>query len=182
MLSRRKFLQSSSIVSLSPVLPAILGSTARAAATGSDETVLVVIQLDGGNDGINTVVPFADDLYGKVRNKLRLETERLHKLSDHVGLHPSMGTAKELFDDGRLSIVQGVGYPNPDRSHFRSMRIWQTASFDDADHDSYGWLGRALDQQPQPHRPPPPPPRPGAAAPRPPWPGTSSLRRAAAWS
>ena len=150
MLSRRRFLQTSSIVSLSPVLPTILGSTARAAHAGSDEKVLVVIQLDGGNDGINTVVPHGDDTYGKVRNKLRLDTKKLHKLNEHVGLHPNMRAAKELFDDGRLAIVQGVGYPNPDRSHFRSMKIWQTASFDDSEHDGYGWLGRALDQeQPQ---------------------------------
>lgn len=84
--------------------------------------------------------------------KLRLPSDRLHKLDDHVGLHPSMRSAKELFDGGRLAIVQGVGYPNPDRSHFRSMKIWQTASFNDADHDGYGWLGRALDQQPAPGR------------------------------
>ncbi len=146
MLSRREFLQTSSIISLSPVLPCIFGSTAKAAALAPDERVLVVIQLDGGNDGINTVVPFGDDGYGRVRKKLRLETEKLHKLGDHVGLHPNMRAAKELFDDGRLTIVQGVGYPNPDRSHFRSMKIWQTARFDDTEHDSYGWLGRSLDQ------------------------------------
>ena len=147
MLSRRMFLQTGSMISLSPVFPCIFGTTADAAAPGPDERVLVVIQLDGGNDGINTVVPFGDDGYGRVRNKLRLETEKLHKLGDHVGLHPSMRAAKELFDDGRLTIVQGVGYPNPDRSHFRSMKIWQTARFDDTEHNGYGWLGRTLDQQ-----------------------------------
>ena len=79
--------------------------------------------------------------------KLRLDANKLHKLDDCTGLHPNMRAAKELFDDGRLAIVQGVGYPNPDRSHFRSMKIWQTARFDDEQHDGYGWLGRALDQQ-----------------------------------
>jgi uncharacterized protein (DUF1501 family) len=147
MLSRRQFLQTSSLVSLSPVLPCILGSTARAAAAAPDARVLVVVQLDGGNDGINTVVPFGDDGYGRARKKLRLETEKLHRLDGHVGLHPNMRAAKELYDDGRLAIVQGVGYPNPDRSHFRSMRIWHTARFDDAKHDGYGWLGRALDHE-----------------------------------
>ncbi len=146
MLSRRRFLQASSLLSLSPVLPSILGSTARAATASPDARVLVVVQLDGGNDGINTVVPYADDGYGRARDKLRLETDKLHKLDDRVGLHPSMRAAKALFDDGRLCIVQGVGYPNPDRSHFRSMRIWQTARFDDDRHDGYGWLGSALDQ------------------------------------
>ena len=146
MLSRRRFLQTSSLVSLSPVLPCILGNTARAAAAAPDARVLVVIQLDGGNDGINTVVPYADDGYGRARDKLRLKTDELHKLDDHVALHPSMRAAKELFDEGRLCVVQGVGYPNPDRSHFRSMKIWQTAAFDDERHDGYGWLGSALDQ------------------------------------
>lgn len=147
MLSRRSFLQQSSLVSLSPILPCIFGSTAKAAALAPDEKVLVVVQLDGGNDGINTVVPFDDDGYGRTRDKLRLETKKLHKLSDAVGLHPNMQAAKELFDDGRLTIVQGVGYPNPNRSHFTSMKIWQTAEQDEALHDGYGWLGRTLDLQ-----------------------------------
>ncbi len=147
MLSRRQFLQTSSLVSLSPFVPSMLGNAAHAASAAPDAKVLVVIQLDGGNDGINTVVPYGDDAYGRVRKKLRLQTGKLHKLNDHVGLHPNMGAAKELFDDGRLTIVQGVGYPNPDRSHFRSMKIWQTARFDEDQHDGYGWLGRALDQR-----------------------------------
>jgi uncharacterized protein (DUF1501 family) len=145
MLSRREFIERTSLVSLSPVVPLALSRFAHAAAAGPDSKVLVVIQLDGGNDGINTVVPFADDAYGRNRSLLRLEASRLHKLNDHVGLHPQMRGAKELFDDGRLTIVQGVGYPNPNRSHFESMRIWQTARFDPAEHQSYGWLGRALD-------------------------------------
>lgn len=145
MLSRRQFLRTSSIVSLTPVVPTLLASTAQAAGTASDAKTLVVIQLDGGNDGLNTVVPFADDGYARARNKLRLETSKLHKLNEYVGLHPRMGAAKSLFDDGRLSILQGVGYPNPDRSHFRSMKIWQTARFREAEQTSYGWLGRALD-------------------------------------
>jgi uncharacterized protein (DUF1501 family) len=147
MLSRREFLRASSVISLSPAIPWVFGNTAHAVEAASDARILVVIQLDGGNDGINTVVPFGDDGYGRARNELRLDTEKLHLLNDHVGLHPSMRAFKDLFDDGRLAIVQGVGYPNPDRSHFRSMGIWQTARFDEADHDGYGWLGRTLDQQ-----------------------------------
>jgi len=146
MLSRRRFLQASSLVSLSPLLPSVFSNTARAAAAAPDARALVVIQLDGGNDGINTVVPYADDEYGRARDKLRLDKHELHKLDDRLALHRSMKGAKELFDDERLCVVQGVGYPNPDRSHFRSMRIWQTASFDDDKHDGYGWLGGALDQ------------------------------------
>ncbi len=149
MLSRRKFiLHSSSLVSLSPLVPTMLWRAAQAATPQADAKALVVIQLDGGNDGLNTVVPYGDDAYAIARVKLRLETRELHKLDDHVGLHPRMKSAKALFDDGRLAIVQGVGYPNPDKSHFRSMRIWQTASMDDAAHNSYGWLGQALDRSP----------------------------------
>jgi uncharacterized protein (DUF1501 family) len=147
MLSRRDFLQRSSLVSLSPIVPLALSRVAAAAPAQPDANVLVVIQLDGGNDGINTVVPFGDDAYGRNRVSLRLDAAALHKLNDHVGIHPQMRAAKELYDDGRLTIVQGVGYPNPDRSHFRSMRIWQTARFDDAELDGYGWLGRALDER-----------------------------------
>jgi uncharacterized protein (DUF1501 family) len=122
-----------------------LSRVAQAAGAKADSNILVVIQMDGGNDGINTVVPYGDDVYGRSRNSLRLEAAKLHKLNDHVGLHPQMRAARELFDDGRLTIAQGVGYPNPDRSHFRSMRIWQTARFDELDHNGYGWLGGALD-------------------------------------
>jgi uncharacterized protein (DUF1501 family) len=127
------------------VVPLALTRLAHAAAAQRDAKVLIVIQLDGGNDGINTVVPFGDDGYGRNRDTLRLDVARLHKINDLVGLHPQMRAAKELYDDGRLTIVQGVGYPNPNRSHFESMRIWQTARLDKEDYQGYGWLGRALD-------------------------------------
>ncbi|HEY2837997.1 MAG TPA: DUF1501 domain-containing protein [Pirellulales bacterium] len=148
MLSRRKFLRSSALFSLAPLLPSILARTARAAGAAPDARALVVIQLDGGNDGLNTVVPYADDGYAKARVKLRLEVNKLHKLDDHAALHPSMRAAKELFDDGRLAIVHGVGYPNPNRSHFESMKIWHTARALDAQGDGNGWLGRTLDRMP----------------------------------
>jgi len=147
MWNRRQFLQSSALVSLSPLLPSLFARTARAAGVTPDARALVVIQLDGGNDGVNTVVPYANDEYAKARVKLRLETDKLHKLDGRVALHPSMRAAKELFDDGRLAIIQGVGYPNPNRSHFESMKIWHTARALDAQGDGLGWLGRSLDQQ-----------------------------------
>ena len=143
--SRRNFLKSSSLVSLAPFLPTAIGKMAWAAEAATDQKVLVVIQMDGGNDGINTVVPYGDDGYGRSRKKLRLKTADLHKLNDHVGLHRFMKPAKELFGDGRLSIIQGVGYPNPDRSHFSSMKTWQTARLDKAHHTGNGWLGLAID-------------------------------------
>jgi uncharacterized protein (DUF1501 family) len=146
MLSRRQFIaHSGSLISTASLVPAMLCRAAQSAAASGDDRVLVVIQLDGGNDGINTVVPYADDSYARARPKLHIPSKDVHKLTDSLGLHPRMRAAKELFDDGLLTIVQGVGYPNPNRSHFRSMRIWQTASFEEAALDGYGWIGSALD-------------------------------------
>src|SRR5437660_2859050 len=124
MFSRRDFLKGVSLVALAPTVPVFLARTARAAAPAKDARILVVIQLDGGNDGINTIVPFADDGYAKCRKALRLAKPQLIKVSDGVGLHPQMAGAGKLLESGRLAIVQGVGYPNPNRSHFESMAIW----------------------------------------------------------
>lgn len=144
--SRRQFLKQSALVSLAPLTPVFLTRTLGAVEPKRDDRVLVVIQLDGGNDGLNTVVPFADDGYARHRKVLRIEEDRLLKLNDQTALHPSMRDAADLFEDGRLSIVQGVGYPNPNRSHFRSMAIWHTARFDVEEHAGPGWLGMACDQ------------------------------------
>ncbi len=105
-----------------------------------------MIQLDGGNDGLNTVVPFADDNYKRLRPKLAVEKSRVRRLNDAVGLNPAMRDAQDLFHDGRLAIVQGVGYPNPDKSHDVSRSIWETARFDPTEHSGIGWIGRALDE------------------------------------
>ena len=113
-------------------------------AGSSSGRMLVVIQLDGGNDGINTVVPYADEAYSRNRRELKIETDRLIKIDDEIGLHPSMRAIGDLIEQGRLAIIQGVGYPNPSRSHFQSMRIWHTGQID-ASEESEGWLGRALD-------------------------------------
>ena len=144
MLSRRDFLARSSLVALAPTVPLFLARSLRAATPQQDSRVLVVIQLDGGNDGINTVVPFKDEGYAKYRKSLRLPTNDLIKINDRVGLHPALRTASRLLDSGRLTILQGVGYPNPNRSHFKSMAIWHTARMK-PEKDSPGWLGRALD-------------------------------------
>src|SRR5262249_39335872 len=122
-----------------------LARTARAAGTERDGRILVVIQLDGGNDGINTVVPFADEGYAKYRKTLRLARAGLIKVNDSVGLHPALADAGKLLESGRLAIIQGVGYPNPNRSHFESMAIWHTARFDPEERNGLGWLGRSLD-------------------------------------
>ena len=153
MSSRRTFLKTSlggaSLIALSPTVPGFLAGTARAARPERDARILVVIQLDGGNDGINTVVPYGDEGYAKHRKALRLPTEKLIKLSDGIGLHPSLDEAGKLLESGWLSIVPGVGYPNPSRSHFRSMAIWQSARLDPEDHPGPGWLGRVGDDVPE---------------------------------
>jgi uncharacterized protein (DUF1501 family) len=145
MLSRRDFLGRTALVALAPTVPAFLARSVRAAAPEHDGLVLVVLQLDGGNDGLNTVVPFKDEGYLKNRTRLRLPEKQLHKINDQVALHPQLGEMKKLLERQQLAIVQGVGYPNPNRSHDRSMAIWQTARFDPEEHKGHGWLGRALD-------------------------------------
>src|SRR5262245_14109552 len=158
MFSRREFLHTSTLVALARTVPGFLAHTARAAAPVRDGRILVVVQLDGGNDGINTVVPFADEGYSKLRTVLRLPADRLHKLTREIGLHPAMRDAARLLEGGRLAIVQGVGYPNPNRSHFKSMAIWHTANvnlprvdaLDAQTNASLGWIGRALDQSRKP--------------------------------
>jgi uncharacterized protein (DUF1501 family) len=144
-LTRRDFLRSSTLIALASTVPGFLAQTARAARPERDGRILVVVQLDGGNDGINTVVPVADEGYAKHRKLLRLPAAQLVKVNDEVGLHPAMTSAGKLLESGRLAIVQGVGYPNPSRSHFESMAIWQTARFDPDDRNGLGWVGRALD-------------------------------------
>ena len=143
--SRRDFLRTLPLIALAPTVPGFLARPARASTPEQDGRVLVVIQLDGGNDGINTVVPFGDEGYARNRKALRLATDRLIKVADGVGLHPAMGEAGKLLESGRLAIVPGVGYPNPNRSHFASMAIWQTARLDPEEHAGPGWLGRGLD-------------------------------------
>src|SRR5579871_1363711 len=161
MLSRRAFLrsgvQTSALIALAPTVPAFLTHTARAAPAERDGRVLVAIQLEGGNDSINTVVPFKDEGYAKHRHTLRLPTDQLLKINGEVGLHPAMADAARLLENGWLAVVQGVGYPNPSRSHFRSKEIWESARVDrregsrknEAEVDT-GWLGLALDDGARP--------------------------------
>jgi uncharacterized protein (DUF1501 family) len=148
MLTRRDFLRHSSLVALAPSVPGFLARTARAARPERDGRILVVVQMDGGNDGINTVVPFKDDGYARHRRLLRLPAGELIKVGDGLGLHPGLADAGRLLDGGRLTIVQGVGYPNPNRSHFESMAIWQSGRLRREDRNGTGWVGRALDSQP----------------------------------
>lgn len=119
------------------------GSEASLTTANGMTKSLVVIQLTGGNDGVNTVIPYADDAYRANRPTLGFSDKQVLHLTDKIGLNPAMTGMKSLYDKGRLAIVQGVGYPNPNRSHFRSMEIWQTAEPDRT--GTEGWVGRYLD-------------------------------------
>jgi uncharacterized protein (DUF1501 family) len=146
MLNRRDFLRyqlgGGTLMAFGATVPGFLASAARAADEKTKDKILVVVELTGGNDGLNTVIPYADDLYHKARPKLRYERREVLTLNDHVGLHPSLRGLKNLYDQGHVAVVQGVGYPNPNRSHFESMDIWQTA--DPSRKIADGWLGRSL--------------------------------------
>lgn len=148
MSSRRDFLKaalgSSAVVALGAAAPRFLVEAAERESNAKGETVLVVVQLSGGNDGLNTVVPYGDDIYYQNRFTLAQDKNKLHKLDDYHGLHPSLAGFAQLVEDRRLAIVQGVGYANPNRSHFESMDIWHTARREPQGR-SVGWLGRYLD-------------------------------------
>jgi uncharacterized protein (DUF1501 family) len=149
MITRRDLLKTtlrrSSLVSLAPTIPGFLARTASAIAPERDARVLIVIELNGGNDGINTVVPLQDEGYQRHRNLLRLPGAQLIKIDGQAALHPAMGDAARLFESGRLAIVQGVGYPNPSRSHFESLAVWHSARIAPSEPADLGWIGRGLD-------------------------------------
>jgi uncharacterized protein (DUF1501 family) len=147
MFTRRQFLsrtlQGSSLLAFGAVVPEFLANTAQAAEKGKD-TVLVVIEMNGGNDGLNTVIPYTDDLYHKYRPTLGYKKDQVVRLNDHLGLNPGMRGFRQMWDQGQLAVVQGVGYPNSDRSHFESMDIWQTA--DPQRNIKTGWLARGVNE------------------------------------
>jgi uncharacterized protein (DUF1501 family) len=150
--TRRDFLRSSAIIALGVASPPWLAQIAKAdilkQAKGGKidpDNILVVCQLTGGNDGLNTVIPWSNSAYYSMRPTLGQKEEAILKLDEKMGLHPNMAGFKDLFQRGRAAIVQNVGYPNPNRSHFRSMEIWQTANPDAV--EQYGWLGKYLDGQ-----------------------------------
>lgn len=145
-IKRKDFIQIGSLATASFMLPKFLKAFEGKAMVPSGNKVVVVLQLSGGNDGLNTVIPVRNDLYYKARPRLGIEKAKALSLSDETGLHPALNGFKELYDDGSLGIINSVGYPNPDRSHFRSMDIWQTAS-QSTEYWSSGWVGRYLDAQ-----------------------------------
>ncbi|HTN76961.1 MAG TPA: DUF1501 domain-containing protein [Pirellulaceae bacterium] len=148
--TRRLFLSSASalastgLISLAPAAPRFLVESALLGAERRGENILVVVQLSGGNDGLNTVVPYADEQYRRARHSLAINKQAVLKIDDQCGFHPSLKGFARLWEARELAIVQGVGYPNPNRSHFEAMDIWNSGHSEVAQQRS-GWLGRALD-------------------------------------
>lgn len=143
-MDRRKFLKQSSLASSLFFVPSFVKAFEEVASKNLGYKRLVIIQLSGGNDGLNTIIPFNNDVYYKERPKLAIPKSDVLKLNDELGLHPSLLPLKRLYDNGNISIINNVGYPNPNRSHFRSTDIWQTAS-DSNEYLQSGWIGRYLD-------------------------------------
>lgn len=156
-LSRRDILKTGGYLAVGLAAPRLLSTVARADVVDfargavAKDTILVVLQLSGGNDGLNTVVPYADALYKKHRPVVAHEDGKVLKLNETLGLHPSLGGMKTLYDEKKVAIVQNAGYPEANRSHFRSMEIWQTGVSKGSSRD--GWLGRFLDGEIAAHGP-----------------------------
>jgi uncharacterized protein (DUF1501 family) len=145
-IKRRQFLQLGSLATASFMVPKFLKAFEKVDRVPPGNKVMVILQLSGGNDGLNTVIPVRNDIYYRERPRLGIEQTKALSLTDEVALHPALVGLKELYDDGSLGILNNVGYPNPDRSHFRSMDIWQTGSGSD-EYITTGWVGRYLDAQ-----------------------------------
>jgi len=146
MISRRKFIQLGSLASASLMVPSFLKGFEfmPPQLAGSKKKVLIVIQLSGGNDGLNTIIPVRNDIYYKSRPQIGIKRDDALSLNDDTGLNPKLKGIKQLYDDGKVAIINGVGYPQPNRSHFRSMDIWQSGS-NARDVVTSGWIGRYLD-------------------------------------
>lgn len=146
LIKRREFIQVGSLATANLFVPKFLKAFETGKAVPPGNKVVVVLQLSGGNDGLNTVIPIRNDIYYKSRPKLGIERTMALSVTDEVGLHPELTAFADAFHNGDLGILNSVGYPNPDRSHFRSMDIWQTASASN-EYITSGWIGRYLDAQ-----------------------------------
>ena len=148
-MKRKEFITLSALGSTALLIPGFIKSAAISkliGESGANGKKLVVIQMSGGNDGLNTIVPYKNDLYYKLRPSIALKEKDLISLNDELAMNAAMKGLKNLYDQGYMAILNNVGYPNPDRSHFRSMDIWHSASDSDK-YVSTGWLGRYLDHQ-----------------------------------
>ncbi len=149
-LSRRDFLGHSAMIAVGLTAPAWLSTIARAdvirkSAGGKidPDGILVVIQLSGGNDGLNTLIPYTDSRYKELRPTLGIADDKVLRIHEKLGLHPAMTGIEALYKEGKVAVINNVGYPRPNRSHFKSMEIWQSASPET--NLGYGWVGRHLD-------------------------------------
>ena len=145
-MKRRDFLGNFSTVTGAALLSAHAPGWAQAVATRASsvqDRILILIELKGGNDGLNTVVPYADNAYYQLRNTVGIKPEELIKLDDKVGLHPELKAMLPFWEKNELAIVQGVGYPEANLSHFRSIEIWETASKAN-EYLSDGWVTRGM--------------------------------------
>jgi len=144
-MKRRNFLKASALASTSCLIPSFLqGYDKKPLLKSRSGKNLVVVQLSGGNDGLNTIIPFQNDLYYQNRPSLAIQANKVLKLTDDLGFNPAMEALRSIYDEGEMCILNSVGYPNPNRSHFRSMDIWHTASASE-EYLQTGWLGRFLD-------------------------------------
>jgi len=139
---RRRFLQAASLATLAAAAPIALAGEPR-------RKLLVLVELKGGNDGLNTVIPYADPQYAALRPRLAIARDQVVQLTQSTGLHPALAPLKDLWDRRELAVLQGVGYPEPNLSHFRSIEIWDTASRSD-EYLEQGWLARAFALSPSP--------------------------------
>ena len=142
--SRRSFLKQSSLIAAGTALAPYFINGMTSPFHDFSGKRLVIIQLSGGNDGLNTVVPYGNDIYYRERPQIAIQPDQVLKLNDELGFHPALTGLRSLYDEGLLGIINSVGYPNPDRSHFRSMDIWHTGS-NSEENWTTGWLGRYLD-------------------------------------
>lgn len=143
---RREFIQMGSLATASFMVPKFLKAFENGTAVPPGNKVVVILQLSGGNDGLNTIIPVRNDIYYRSRPKLGIEKAKALTLTDEVGLHPQLTAFADAYNNGSMAVLNNVGYPNPDRSHFRSMDIWHSAS-NSNEYVNTGWLGRYLDAQ-----------------------------------
>src|ERR671919_438262 len=118
-------------------------------ATNTQDNVLVVLQLSGGNDALNTIIPYSDPLYLENRPVVRIDPEKVLPINERIGFNPALEPIKALWDQGKVAIIQGIGYPNPNRSHFRSMDICHTCELKRG--ATEGWFGRPIRNTPPRH-------------------------------
>lgn len=146
LIHRRQFGRTLALSALTATVPAFLHKTGTALAADrpANDNVLVLIQLGGGNDGLNTLVPYSDDRYYRARPRIAVDASAVLKIDARLGMHPEMVELHRLYQEGSLAIISNVGYPNPNRSHFRSTDIWETAS-PAGELWRSGWLGRYFD-------------------------------------